>query len=115
MIRVRNLPTRCTEEIEDFVSCYESEHTVNVGRTYVEGTAEELLDVAQQLRDKEIWFDFKGTSEAFYEQCMKNAEAARVRWATKIEKTANSHPTMAERTERILRRRATIDLVEGCP
>ena len=87
-IRVRKLTARCTEEVEDIVSLYESDHTITVGRTWIEGSAEDLRDVAQQIRDREPWFDFSGTSDALYRQCLKNADAARVRWANKIEKAA---------------------------
>jgi len=85
-IRVRNLTARCTEEIEDtYPEGVPSD--VLIGRTFVEASEENLLDIADQLRSKEAWCDHSSDNVALQEQSLKNAEAALERWAKKIEDT----------------------------
>jgi hypothetical protein len=81
--RIRNLTTRCTEEIEDtFAEGVPAD--IIIGRTYVEASAEDLLDIADQLETKEAWVDHSSPNVALQEQSIKNAEDALIRWARKI-------------------------------
>lgn len=83
-IRISRLPSTCVEEVEHGLE-FDKETTITTGRTWIEGSSEDLLQAAADLRTREVWFDWRGTSEALYKRALKNAEDARRRWATKIE------------------------------
>jgi hypothetical protein len=84
-VRVRSLTVRCTEEIDDlFFECQPT--GLVIGRSFIEGDHTDLLDIANELRQKEVWFDHNTDNPTLQRQSIKVAEEARQRWARKIER-----------------------------
>jgi len=50
------------------------------------GPRQALLDIADQLKTQEVWVDHNSDNDALVERSIRNAEAARQRWAKKIER-----------------------------
>ena len=95
-IRIRGLTRAATECIEDQYPDPSAPHNLTIGVTFIEGLPEDLLDAAQRIRDADVWMDWNGSNEAFYENAMRRIEEARTRWAERIERAVriaqHQHP-----------------------
>ena len=85
-IKLSNLTESMTYTIDDLYPDENAPHGLRVGKTFIEGEEDDLLDVAQRLRESEILIDFNSDNQAFYENLLIQVADARARWAGKIER-----------------------------
>lgn len=85
IIKLSDLSESMVECIEDQYPDPQAPHGLRTGKTFIEGTADDLLEVADRVRNSEPCIDWNSDNVAFYERALHNAEQARVRWAAKIE------------------------------